>query len=204
MLKRPGKKDVKTIVADPPWPGPVGDWRSKPLIVQQLSLDKHKRKAPGNVYPLMSLQDIYAVAPRTADRAHLWLWILPQHIDWGWNCARAWGFEPVHLLAWAKPGFGTGRFQANTEYIILARKGGPVKNPFGRMPGTHFEWPRTAEHSAKPREFYDMVRSVSPGPYLELFARGRRQGWRSWGNEVTQRLVMSPSLLSPTPILDPL
>jgi N6-adenosine-specific RNA methylase IME4 len=25
---------------------------------------------------------------------------------------------------------------------------------------------------------------VSPGPYLELFAREKRLGWHSWGNEV--------------------
>jgi hypothetical protein len=33
--------------------------------------------------------------------------------------------KPNYLISWAKPGYGTGGFQANTEYIILARKGGP-------------------------------------------------------------------------------
>jgi MT-A70 protein len=39
------------------------------------------------------------------------------------------------------------------------------------------------EHSRKPDEFYDIVESCSPGPYLELFARGPRKGWSVWGNQ---------------------
>ena len=180
----PGSVLMKTVVADPPWPGPLGDWRSKPLVVQPFSLQKHKRKAPGNVYPLMTLAEIRKVAPKTALRAHLWMWALPQHVDWAWKMAKDWGFEPLHLLAWCKPGFGTGGFQANTEYIVLARKGGPQNNAFGKMSGTHYDWPRSARHSGKPKEFFELVESVSPGPYLEMFARGRRRGWRAWGNEV--------------------
>ena len=30
----------------------------------------------------------------------------------------------------------------------------------------------------------DIVERVSPGPYLELFARRRRHGWTAWGNEI--------------------
>jgi hypothetical protein len=45
-----------------------------------------------------------------------------------------------------------------------------------------FQWPRGA-HSAKPEAFLDMVEQVSPGPYLEMFARRNRLGWDTWGNE---------------------
>lgn len=45
-----------------------------------------------------------------------------------------------------------------------------------------FEWPR-GEHSAKPEAFIDLVEQVSPGPYVELFARRARFGWDYWGNE---------------------
>jgi N6-adenosine-specific RNA methylase IME4 len=48
--------------------------------------------------------------------------------------------------------------------------------------GTWHRWPR-AGHSVKPDSFFDLVESVSPGPYLELFARRERVGWHSWGNE---------------------
>jgi N6-adenosine-specific RNA methylase IME4 len=42
---------------------------------------------------------------------------------------------------------------------------------------------RKREHSRKPDEQYPLVESCSSGPYLELFARGEREGWVSWGNQ---------------------
>jgi len=179
-----GGPHIKTVVADPPWPGPIGDWRSKPLVVTSYSLGRKHRKAPSNVYPLMSLEQIKECCPTTDPKAHLWLWSLPQHVDWAWQMALDWGFIPMHLLAWAKPGLGTGGFQANTEYIVLARKGGPIKNSFGKMSGTHYSWPKTMKHSKKPDEMFVLVEKVSPSPYLEMFARERRLNWESWGNEI--------------------
>ena len=42
---------------------------------------------------------------------------------------------------------------------------------------------RKQEHSRKPDEQYNIIESCSPGPYLELFARGKRKGWEVWGNQ---------------------
>jgi len=42
---------------------------------------------------------------------------------------------------------------------------------------------RKREHSRKPDEQYPLIESCSPGPYLELFARGSRKNWHTWGNE---------------------
>ena len=44
---------------------------------------------------------------------------------------------------------------------------------------------RKREHSRKPDEQYDLIEACSPGPYLELFARGRRANWTGWGNQAT-------------------
>ena len=65
-------------------------------------------------------------------------------------------------------------------------KGEPVlddaKRPFqATAEGTWFKAPRSA-HSAKPALFADLVERMSPGPYVELFARAPRLGWDSWGN----------------------
>jgi N6-adenosine-specific RNA methylase IME4 len=38
-------------------------------------------------------------------------------------------------------------------------------------------------HSQKPEAFLDLIERVSPGPYVELFARRDRLGWDTWGNE---------------------
>ncbi|MFP6762913.1 MAG: MT-A70 family methyltransferase, partial [Planctomycetaceae bacterium] len=43
---------------------------------------------------------------------------------------------------------------------------------------------RKREHSRKPDELYDIIEDCSPGPFLEMFARGTRPGWQQWGNQV--------------------
>jgi len=40
------------------------------------------------------------------------------------------------------------------------------------------------EHSRKPDIVYDHIEKMLEGPYVELFARRKRDGWESWGNEV--------------------
>jgi N6-adenosine-specific RNA methylase IME4 len=49
------------------------------------------------------------------------------------------------------------------------------------------------EHSRKPDELYNLIEKCSIGPYLELFARGKKKGWSQWGNEVEN---YSPSWLT--------
>ena len=55
------------------------------------------------------------------------------------------------------------------------------------MPGTWYEAP-LGGHSEKPELFMDMVEQMSPGPYLELFARRNRLGWDTWGNECLEHV----------------
>jgi hypothetical protein len=54
------------------------------------------------------------------------------------------------------------------------------REPVARIDRSWWEWPRGA-HSEKPAAFLDIVEQVSPGPYVELFARSPRLGWDSWG-----------------------
>lgn len=168
----------RTVVADPPWTPELGKtWATR-------FSDKGR---PQKHYETMTLDDICALAVPVAEQSHLWLWALPQHLDWGFAVVRAWGFEVVTTLTWKKPGLGVGRFQCNTEHILLARKGSRHGNPFEATGGTCFEWPRGA-HSEKPDAFFDLVERVSPGPYLEMFSRSSRFGWDCWGDEALQHI----------------
>ena len=101
------------------------------------------------------------------------------------------------MLTWCKPGVGCGRFMCNTEHVLVCRKGPRAGNPFGlggqfapATTGTWFNWPR-GRHSDKPDAFFDIVERISPGPYLELFARRARPGWTVWGNEVESHAHLS-------------
>ncbi len=165
----------RTVVADPPW---------RPRLHRNTvgRTEGPYRAGPQRYYSLMDVEDIELMCPNTAKQAHLWLWCLNQHLDWGYRVARAWGFEPQQMLTWCKPGFGTGQFQSNSEQVLVCRKGGPAGNAFGKTNGTWFQWPR-GRHSEKPSAFFTLVEAVSPGPYLELFSRSPRPGWACWGNE---------------------
>lgn len=65
--------------------------------------------------------------------------------------------------------------------------GKPIDDPAPRRAfasttdGSWFVAPRGV-HSEKPPLFLDLVEQMSPGPYVELFARAARLGWDSWGN----------------------
>jgi N6-adenosine-specific RNA methylase IME4 len=166
----------RTVVADPPW------WPR----LHQNTLGRSRgpyRAGPQRYYPLMKVEQICSMIPPAEAKAHLYLWCLNQHLDWGYQVARAWGFEPQQTLTWLKPTLGTGQFQCNTEQVLVCRKGGPAGNAFGKTGGTGFIWPRR-RHSQKPDEFFGLVEAASPGPYLEMFARQRRDGWAAFGNEV--------------------
>lgn len=168
----------RTVVADPPWTPSLGStWATR--FTDKARPQKH--------YQTLTLEQIIAHKPDTEDQAHLWIWVLNQHVDWGYAVARAWGFEPQQMITWAKPGLGAGRFQCNTESVLVCRKGSRHGNPFGMTGGTWFNWPK-GRHSEKPEPFYDLVERVSPGPYLEMYARQTRLGWSAFGDEVSPNL----------------
>lgn len=177
----------RTIVADPPWtPELGGTWGAR--------TDKGR---PQKFYETMPLEAIKSLKVPSADQSHLYLWCLTQHVDWGYEVARAWGFEPVTMLTWCKPGPGVGRFRCNTEHVLVARKGSRHGNPFGQggrhaqaTDGTYFTWPR-GRHSQKPGEFYSLVERLSPPPRLEMFARENRLGWDAWGNECLSQVEIA-------------
>jgi N6-adenosine-specific RNA methylase IME4 len=169
----------RTVMADPPWwpklhANTVGRYQGK------------YRAGPQRYYQCLTVEQIIALKPETQAKAHLWLWAINQHLDWAYQVARAWGFnESVNNITWAKRGLGLGRFQCNSEQLLLFRKGGPVDNAFGRTGGTWFNWPKPKQHSRKPDGAFALVERVSPGPYLEMFARYPRTGWLQMGDQLT-------------------
>ena len=64
----------------------------------------------------------------------------------------------------------------------VALNGLVSRSGFGRYSGVEIA-SRKREHSRKPDELYPLIEACSPGPFLELFARGSRTGWTQWGNE---------------------
>jgi N6-adenosine-specific RNA methylase IME4 len=161
------------IYADPPWR--YGNQATR------ASTDNH--------YPTMTVDEIAAlpVGKLAAPKSHLWLWTTNGFL---FECPRlfeAWGFEFKSSYVWVKPQIGIGNYVRNShEFLLLAVRGGLV----GRAKNVRSwgEFDRT-RHSAKPERIRaDVVERVSPGPYLELFARQEVPGWKSWGNDVAPAL----------------
>jgi N6-adenosine-specific RNA methylase IME4 len=169
------------IVADPPWAYRTQTMRGG------LGYSRPATGAPMThaelEYPTMSVEEIAALpVPGLArDDSHLYLWTTQTFLRDSYRVLDAWGFKQGALLVWSKPPKGVcGTYVCSVEFCIFARRG--HLHHKRRQIGTCFEWPRGG-HSAKPEAFLDMVESVSPGPYLELFARCNRLGWSTWGNE---------------------
>jgi N6-adenosine-specific RNA methylase IME4 len=191
----PARQKYKTIVADPPW----DMTRSKGTLYPGAT-DTPPLKTVALDYPTMSIEEICALPVRdlAEDDAHLYLWTTQSFLRRTYEVLDAWGFRQGAMLVWSKPPKGVcGTYVCSVEFCIFARRGSLEAKR--RQIGTCYQWPRT-KHSAKPEAFLDMVESVSPGPYLELFARRNRLGWHTWGNEALNHveLVLPNEKLSHT------
>jgi N6-adenosine-specific RNA methylase IME4 len=178
-----GRK-FKTILADPPWQFQNRTGKVAP---------EHKRL---NRYGTLNLDDIkdLPVAKAAADTAHLYLWVPNALLPDGLAVMQAWGFQYKSNIIWQKirkdggpDGRGVGFYFRNvTEILLFGTRG---KNARTLQPGrtqVNIMSTRKREHSRKPDEQYPLITSCSPGPYLEMFARGKREGWAIWGNQADE------------------
>ena len=184
LLSALQRKRFRTILADPPW-----QFQNKTGKIAP----EHKRL---NRYGTMSLDAIKAlpVEKITDDVAHLYLWVPNALLPEGLAVLEAWGFHYKSNLVWHKvrkdggpDGRGVGFYFRNvTELILFGVKG---KNARTLAPGrsqVNYVATRKREHSRKPDEQYTIIEACSPGPYLELFARGARPGWLGWGHQADE------------------
>jgi N6-adenosine-specific RNA methylase IME4 len=179
----------RTIVADPPWQmGTFGKFAGYEGPRRPGHSSMGSEPMP---YQTMTVDAIKAlpVADLAAAESHLYLWTTDRFLEAAHAVVCAWGFEKSQTLVWAKAPRGQGpggAFATTTEFVLVCRRGNlPWRE---RIDTTWFSWKRHYEggypvHSAKPDGFLDLVERMSPGPYVELFARRARFGWDYWGNE---------------------
>jgi len=169
------------ILADPPWQFQNRTGKVAP---------GHKRL---NRYETLTLKEIMAlpVSEIAAETSHLYLWtpnaLLPEAL----GVMKAWGFTYKSNIVWHKirkdggpDGRGVGFYFRNvTEIVLFGVRGKNVRTlPPGRRQVNYLAT-RKREHSRKPDEQYGLIEACSPGPFVELFARGVRDGWECWGAE---------------------
>lgn len=170
-----------TVLADPPWQFVNRTGKVAP---------EHRRLSR---YSTMQLEEIcdLPVKEILAPTAHLYLWVPNALLPDGLQVMKAWGFEYKSNIIWHKirkdggsDGRGVGFYFRNvTEILLFGTRG---KNARTLDPGrtqVNYLATRKREHSRKPDEQYSLIESCSPGPRLEIFARGARIGWTVWGNQ---------------------
>lgn len=177
-------RQFRTVLVDPPWQFVNRTGKVAP---------EHRRLSR---YGTMNFADIMAmpVGQIVTPTAHLYLWVPNALLPEGIKVLQAWGFAYKSNIVWHKirkdggpDGRGVGFYFRNvTEMILFGTRG---KNARTLAPGrrqVNYLATRKREHSRKPDEQYAIIEACSPGPYLELFARGRRPRWDVWGNQADE------------------
>lgn len=142
----------------------------------------------------MSLEEIknLPINEISDNKCHLYLWVPNALLPEGLEIMKNWGFEYKTNIIWHKitkdgksDRRGVGFYFRNvTEILLFGIKGKNFRtlSPARSIPNIINA--RKKEHSRKPEEQYTIIENCSLGPRIEIFARNRRQGWYSWGNEV--------------------
>jgi N6-adenosine-specific RNA methylase IME4 len=175
-----GKKKFSTVLADPPWQFMNRTGKVAP---------EHKRLSRYTTLTLAEICEI-PVADAVADQSHLYLWVPNALLPDGLEVMRAWGFTYKTNIVWHKvrkdggpDGRGVGFYFRNTTELILFGIKGKIRTLDPGRSQVNIIKSMKQEHSRKPEEQYRIIEGCSPGPYLELFARGKRKGWTLWGDQ---------------------
>src|SRR5262245_53373337 len=169
------------ILADPPWQFQNSTGKLAP---------EHRRLSRYATLALPEIEQL-PVDKVAAEVAHLYLWVPNALLPEGLGVLRAWGFAYKSNLVWHKvrqdggsDGRGVGFYFRNvTELVLFGVRGRGARTLAPGRRQVNLIASRKREHSRKPDELYPLIEACSPGPFMELFARGVRPGWTQWGNE---------------------
>ena len=160
------------ILVDPPW-----QFKGRASGPTDRSTELH--------YPTMSMDELAAlpVADLAADNCVLFLWVTSDHLMKAGALMTAWGFTyKTTAFVWRKLGpIGLGYWTRKQVEICLLGARGKPKRIAADVPEI-IEATR-GKHSEKPIATHSRIERLVKGPYIELFARHRRNGWDTWGND---------------------
>ncbi len=185
-----GDRKFRTVLADPPWQFMNRTGKVAP---------EHRRLSR---YRTLSLHEIceIPVALAADTPSHLYLWVPNALLPEGIRVLEAWGFKYKSNLVWHKirkdggpDGRGVGFYFRNTTELVLFGVRGHLRTLAAGRRQVNIIKTMKQEHSRKPEALYQLVEQCSPGPFLELFARGTRANWTAWGNQATDYEITWPT-----------
>jgi site-specific DNA-methyltransferase (adenine-specific) len=163
--------EYNVIYADPPWEYNDG-------LIEGYGAAKHH-------YSTMSVDEICNINIPVAQNAVLFIWVTSPLLEDVFKVIKSWGFEYKASFVWDKVKHNFGHYNSvRHEFLLVCTKGSFT--PQGKaLRDSVVSIDRTSIHSQKPEVFYEIIEEMYPeGKYLELFARNKREGWDSWGNEL--------------------
>ena len=163
----------RVLYADPPWP-----YR-----------DQHVSGSSARVnFKTMTIPDICKLPVRahSLDDSVLLMWTTPatMYDDPGpIDVVKAWGYTYKQQLIWQKPNHVHSHYvNARHEVLLICTRGSCL--PEKKFDSVQAAGKDRREHSTKPIDFYRIIEQMYPqGPYLELFATFKRDGWTAFGND---------------------
>jgi N6-adenosine-specific RNA methylase IME4 len=200
-LPTPPKCGYRVIYADPPW-----SYRVRSEKGENRAAKNHY-----DVMDLDAICALPVGALAAVD-AHLFMWTTSPHLVESLQVLEAWGFAfSTVAFTWVKSSskapsaifnhktlhWGMGHTtRANAEFVLYGRRGRPIKHDNKGVHSVHIDHgcledygdssvhiSNVREHSRKPKEIRRRIELLAPGPYIELFARERAEGWDAWGNQ---------------------
>lgn len=164
-----GKYNI--IYADPPWKFNNSGFKE--------SAASHYKTMPTDNICTMPIKDL--CGPTTI----LFIWATNAMLEDALKVVKAWGFDYKSNFAWIKnkgPQIGWFTISRHELLLICTSK----ENLHPKIKYVSWFKGNVSKHSKKPELVYDMIETMYKGPYIELFARNKRKGWKSFGNEVSE------------------
>lgn len=172
------------VLADPPW---------------SYTGQQDKWGAAAKFYPTMTDEELlsFDAAKWLAPRGVLFVWATSPRLDFAIDCIRSWGLTyrgvAFNWIKTRKDGAPVGAqgvrpsiVKPTSELVLAAsrvKSGRPL--PLSDESVRQVVMAPKQEHSRKPDAIHEAIERLYPSvPKIELFARRRRDGWDSWGNEI--------------------
>lgn len=178
----------KVILADPPW--------------AYANFKKAANGAPQyRTMPTAQIGEI-PVGDWADKDTLLVMWTTWPLLNEGLSLIKDWGFDYITGMPWVKTlpssgdiSTGVGFWsQSCSEILLLGRRGKVSPPKVEKQLGLLVDEPRvfyspvSRKHSRKPSGIHDWVEANFDGPYLELFATQKRDGWTCWGLDLGYEL----------------
>jgi N6-adenosine-specific RNA methylase IME4 len=172
-IKIPDGK-YRIIYADPPW-----EYSDRKEYRPDGSAENH--------YPVMSIQEICDMQlPEIEDNAVLFLWVTSPLLEESFKVIKSWGFKYKTSFIWDKVKHNMGHYNSvRHEFLLIATKGSCLPDEKKLFDSVITE--ERKEHSVKPEIIYEIIETLYKyGKRIELFARKKRKGWDSFGNQLQE------------------